>query len=348
MRYTESVGTGNAYRTAYQQDVERLVQARQQLAKEESLAQAARFRDAETVRRRLVQRLGWPLTEYTFSIPSVRKERVTEDDGITIYRMQIEVLPGFRFYGMLFVREDGTSRPLVIAQHGGDGTPEVCSSLEPAGSSNYNEMTRRLLAQNVNVFAPQLLLWNVEKYFPDSQSPDLQRHQWDNRLKQCGGSIAALEIYCLRKSLDWLSAQPFTAPGEIGMAGLSYGGFYTLYTAAVEPRIRAGLSCSFFNDRGRYCWNDWTFFSDDLYFDPEVALLCYPRLLLIAVGEEDPAFRVDSACAEAERLKQLSAAAYGDTDWFVFRRFDGGHEFMHDDNLILRLVQRIRKKEEDI
>ncbi len=346
MRYTEPVGAGNAYRTAYRQEVEQLVWARQQQSKKQSLADVARFRDGDGMRERLIRRLGWPLTDYAFSVPAVRRERVAEDDGITIYRMQIEVLPGFRFYGILFVREDGTPRPLVIAQHGGDGSPEVCSSLEPLGSSNYNDMTRRLLAQDVNVFAPQLLLWNVKKYFPDSESPDLQRNQWDNRLKQCGGSITALEIYCLRKSLDWLSVQPFTAPGEIGMAGLSYGGFYTLYTAAVEPRIRAALSCAFFNDRGIHCWNDWTFFSDEPCFDPEVAMLCYPRLLLIAVGEHDPLFQIQTARTEADRLRQLAQAAYGNTDWFVFHPFDGGHEFIRDDRLITQLIRRIREKEE--
>lgn len=348
MDYTEPVGTGNAYRIAYQQDIERLVWARQQQLKEESLADAARFRDGDGMRERLIRRLGWPLTEYTFSVPAVHQERVTVDDGITIYRMQIEALPGFRFYGILFVREDGIPRPLVIAQHGGDGTPEVCSSLEPAGSSNYNDMTRRLLAQDVNVFAPQLLLWNVKKYFPDSESADLQRHQWDNRLKQCGGSITALEIYCLRKSLDWLSIQPFTAPGKIGMAGLSYGGFYTIYTAAAEPRIRAALSCAFFNDRGIHCWNDWTFFSDALCFDPEVAMLCYPRLLLIAVGENDPTFRADTACAEAKRLQQLAQAAYGRTDWYEFRLFEGGHEWIQDDHLMVQFIRKIREKEESL
>ena len=341
MEYTEPVGTGNSFRAAYQEDLEKLVWARQEQYKKDSLRDAARFRDAEAVRRRFTELLGWPLTEYAFSVPTVRKQRVAVDHGVTIYRLQIETLPGLWFYGLLFVREDGQPRPLVIAQHGGDGTPELCSSLEPGGSSNYHDMTRRLLRQDVHVFAPQMLLWSVKKYFPESRNADLQRQQWDNRLKQCGGSIAALEIYCLRKSLDWLSVQPFTVPDRIGMAGLSYGGFYTLYTAAVERRIRAALSCSFFNDRGVYCWNDWVFPTGELFFDAEVAMLCYPRRLWIAVGEDDPLFQAGYACREGERLKKLSAAAYGCTDWFEFRPFSGAHEFIRDDDIVDRFVRQI-------
>lgn len=345
MDYKEPISSGNPFRTEYQNSIERLVCKRREQFDKISLENAARFKNGDKLRNEFTELLGWPLTEYSFSVPNVRKIKVAESGGITVYRIQIEALPDFWFYGILFVREDGIARPLVIAQHGGDGTPELCSSLEPNGSSNYNDMSERLLRQDVNVFAPQLLLWSVKKYFPESGKEDLQRHQLDNRLKQCGGSITALEIYCLRKSLDWLCVQPFVIPDKIGMAGLSYGGFYTLYTAAADTRIKAALSCSFFNDRGIYCWNDWVFQSKQSFFDPEVAMLCCPRPLFIAVGENDPLFLADSARAEAERLRALSVSAYGSADWFSFYSFDGGHEFIKNDELLLRFIREIRGKE---
>lgn len=342
MNYTEPVGTGNQYRSDYLNDLERLVARRQRQFKEESLRSAERFQRPEPLREQLIRTLGWPLTEYSAGAVPVQKKLVTVDAGVSVYRLSLEAMSGFRFYGILFVREDGKARPLIIAQHGGDGTPELCASLEPGGSSNYNDMVQRLLRQNVNVFAPQLLLWNEKKYFPAEKNADLHRHQWDNRLKQCGGSITALEIYCIRKSIDYFVAKPYVQPEQIGMAGLSYGGFYTLYTAAAEPRIKAALSCSFFNDRGFFCWNDWVFRSDQLLFDPEIAMLCHPRPLYLAVGEHDPLFQSEPAKCEAQRLRELSLAAYGSDSWYEFRVFDGYHEFIKDDELILKMIRDLR------
>lgn len=49
---------------------------------------------------------------------------------------------------------------------------------------------------------------------------------------------------------------PTVDSNKTGMVGLSYVGFYTLYIAALDTRIKAAVSCSFFNDRDRYPWSD--------------------------------------------------------------------------------------------
>ena len=116
-----------------------------------------------------------------------------------MFRVQIQVFEGFKFYGLLFKKNDGKRRPLVIAQHGGLGTPELCSTLfEGETSYNYNDMTQRILEYDVNVFAPQMLLWSIEEY-----GIDYNRAYIDAVLKMLGGSITALEIYCLQRSLDY-------------------------------------------------------------------------------------------------------------------------------------------------
>ena len=79
----------------------------------------------------------------------------------------------------------------MIAQHGGLGTPELCSTLfEGETSYNYKDMTQRILKHDVNVFAPQMLLWEKESY-----GIDYDREYIDAVLKMLGGSITALEIY---------------------------------------------------------------------------------------------------------------------------------------------------------
>ncbi len=91
-------------------------------------------------------------------------------------------------YGILFVRGKDHKRPLVIAQHGGLGTPEMCSGF--FDSENYNDMTRRILQKGVNVFCPQLYLWDQQRF--GRGTPD--RTSLDNSLKHMGSSIAAVEL----------------------------------------------------------------------------------------------------------------------------------------------------------
>ena len=164
MSYKEPVGTGNSYRLNYLNSIEQLTAAKLAEKQKESLQNAQSFlTGGEDRRRQLTAMLGWPLTEYSYSVPNVKKDFVAQDGLVTIYRLTVEVFPEFFYYGILFVREDGKKRPLILSQHGGDGTPELCSSLEPDGSSNYNDMTQRILKYDVNVFAGQMLLWNTQK-----------------------------------------------------------------------------------------------------------------------------------------------------------------------------------------
>jgi hypothetical protein len=88
--------------------------------------------------------LGWPLTEYftDLPIPKVVIEFVAEDSLGKIYRLNIEALYEMTTYGLLFLPRSNPPYPLVISQHGGMGTPELCSGL--IGPSNYNDMTRRV------------------------------------------------------------------------------------------------------------------------------------------------------------------------------------------------------------
>ncbi len=143
-----------------------------------------------------------------------------QENGINAYRLQFETLDCVKFYGIYFEYEDKKELPLVICQHGGWGSPELCSGLLET-TSNYNEMTERVLKYGVNVFAPQMLLWKQEDY-----GIEFNRAEVDAKLKQAGSSIAAVEVFALMKSIDYLSTLDAVNENKIGMVGLSYGGFY--------------------------------------------------------------------------------------------------------------------------
>ncbi len=222
----------------------------------------------------------------------------------------------------------------MISQHGGTGTPEVCSTLfEGETSYNYNDMTRRILEYDVNVFAPQMLLWSVEEY-----GIEYDREYIDAVLKLLGGSIAALEIYCLQRSLDYFEAQDYVDKERIGMIGLSYGGMYTLYTAAIETRIKAAVSSSFFCDRANDReHNDWKYKGLAYnFFDAEVAMLTRPRKIYIAMGNDDPLFDSSKSVEEFEYIK---GACPDWKEWTELQIFEGEHEFCPDDRLLKRFMK---------
>ena len=261
--YTEPVEVADPYRKAMLAEVNALVRSEQKRADQrrkrffqpDYSSPEAFEKSVAEYRTALATMLGWPLTmTEDMDTPAATLEPVAKEDLGTISRIWIETLPGVRTYGLYFRPKGKGPFPLVVSQHGGGGTPELCSGLY-GSSANYNDMTRRVWKRGLAVFAPQLLLWNAETY-----KPEHDRLSMDRKLKQIGGSLAALELYRIRRSLDYFMTRREIDPNRIGMIGLSYGGFYTLFAAALDTRIRAAVSSCFFNNRKMYDFPDWVWF----------------------------------------------------------------------------------------
>lgn len=343
--YTEDKQFSNSYRLTYLEGIEALVASRRQELAQKREAHCKEMRkDPDAYRREYFEMLGWPLTESRPTTPpSVRIIPVTVDSGIEIVRYQIEVLPDLWLYGILFRHENSGALPFVLSQHGGLGTPERCSDLYEDGSSNYHGMTRRVLKEGVNAFAPQLLLWDPKIYQvrPDAENTDSMRHTLDKQLKQVGGSIAALEIYALMRALDYFEAQPFVRADAIGMVGMSYGGFYTLYTAAADTRIKAALSGCFLSERDVVDWQDYVFKnSSSLFYDAEVATLIYPRDITFTLGKDDHIFSIDGAKREYARLLRLLPE--GAKERVHFFEHEGKHDFCPIDEPLISFVKKLK------
>ena len=284
----------------------------------------------EHYRRAYYEMLGSPLTEYESlrQIPvTCAEDTLVFDDGVCeIRRMRLAVLGDYTVYGILFLPHDrAEDAPFVISQHGGGGTPEVCSDFY--GHNNYNHQTPRLVDHGAVVFAPQLLLWNPEM-FGDPH----ERQRVDSDLKQVGSSITALEIFAIMRCIDYFVTQPYCNPDRIGMAGLSYGGFFTTLTAAADVRITSAYaSCSFVDTIKYNSFTDWTWKnSGNLFLEAEIAALVAPRYICFDAGDQDQLFGSEGTKAEFERLKPFFAAQ-GAEDHIRLFTFDGYHELHPDD-----------------
>lgn len=331
MHYQEPIETAKPYKEAYLAGLTRLI--------EEKQAEAAAIRreycrdiftDPERYRKDLRAMLGWPLTEAApANLPPVTAEELSKEDGYTVYRLQLEVLPGVKMAGLFFRMDGEQPKPLVLVQHGKLGTPERVSGVY-GSTSNYNHMLSRIISHNVHAFAPQLCLW------ADSYAVPYDREEMDARLKRVGSSIAAVEIYGLMRILDYFEAQSYVSC--LGMAGMSYGGFYTLMTTALDTRLRAAICCSYFNKRDAVPWSDWVWFrSGHKFDDAQLACLICPRKLYILMGNRDELFdyrNTEESFREATAMTQ--------TQWMQLHIYDGNHEFCKDDAPIEALIQDLK------
>jgi dienelactone hydrolase len=276
--------------------------------------------------------LGWPLVDHLYDgLPAVKSVKLSDEDGFSIYRMHFEILDGVEMSGLYFEMHTEEKKPLVLVQHGGLGTPELIAGVY-GYTANYNQMLERVIAQGVHAFAPQLLLWDKEYEVP------FEREKIDARLKRVGSSITAVELYGMMRILDYFEVKDNIS--TIGMVGLSYGGFYTLFLSALDTRIKSAISCAFFNTRDKQPWSDWVWFeSAGKFDDAEIACMVYPRKLCIEIADNDTLFDVSYGKQAFERIKEMA----GDigTDWLDFIVFEGKHEFCKDDAPIENMVKNL-------
>ncbi|MBQ2136272.1 MAG: hypothetical protein II201_05290, partial [Clostridia bacterium] len=165
--HSEPEAYGNGYRVTYLSGIEKLIEQRKdECAKKRKNFTAQITENTEEYRKKYIDMLGWPLNEEKKPILSVTENKIFENEECVFYRMQFEIFADYKFYGILLKHKTEKALPLVISQHGGQGTPEVCSSF--FDSENYNDMSMRIFSRGVNVFAPQMLLWNKERFGPDN------------------------------------------------------------------------------------------------------------------------------------------------------------------------------------
>ncbi|MBR3761951.1 MAG: hypothetical protein IKK59_04345 [Lachnospiraceae bacterium] len=287
-------------------------------------------KNQEFYREKYKEMLGLKFFSEKVSKP-VEMTYVGSDEICKIYRLSVYITDEIPFYAMLLVPHGVKApMPLVIAQHGGGGTPELCSDMN--GQNNYNHMVQRAMARGAAILAPQLMLWSMTEIATmRAHAVPHNRQKVDVDMKRFGSSITALEISGIMKSLDYVCGMEEIDADRVAMIGLSYGGYFTLHTMAADTRIKAGYCAGVFNDRDVYDWADWSYKGSALSFqDAEVAALCAPRKLYVQVGMEDQVFDYHSAITEAERVGDYFKA-FGKADHFQFNVWEGGHTIGDDD-----------------
>ena len=335
--YSEEKSVGVKYRTAMMKDLETFLEKALKDAENERnnfISPKKMAEQQDSYREKFIEMLGFPLTAQLPYGEKVDSVLVREDELASYYRMRIEIFPDFYVYGIFSkVKKEGKT-PFVLAQHGMLGTPEMLNGWL-TNSSNYNHMVQRIVRQGISVFSTQLYLWS------QSYGPSIDREIIDAKLRGVGGSITALETWMLKRVLDYFEKQNYVDEQRMGMIGLSYGGMYTLYTTALDKRIKSAYSSCFFNDRTKCIRPDWSYNNMYKQFtDAEICGLIAPRALFIEVGSKDEVVIAKTSLPISKKAKDYYKEAKAE-DKFMFRVFDGGHELCLDDDGIDFLVKHI-------
>ncbi len=255
--------------------------------------------------------------------------QLAQDELATYYELRVHVLERVEARGIFMMPRVASGRvPLVIAAHGRGGQPARTKNgkLTIVGRSN-RDLALGALQRGYAVWEP------IFVFYAEGRPDDL-RTRLEMRAREVGTSLPAIEIAKVLGGLDAiLKTQPID-PDRVAMVGLSYGGFYTLYTTALDDRIRVAVVAAYFNDRENildttepFGMPDWRFPNSLSIFQDHVlvALVC-PRPLQIQVGDHDQLFPI----AGARRALPLAKASYERLNLgqrFSFMEFVGRHEF---------------------
>lgn len=340
--WSDEPNVADTYRRAYVEGIESYIKRKKEESQKERdafLSPDNLFRRQEDIRNEYLKMLG---IHRSSDAPKVIKEKVGEDDFSYIYRMTVFVEGDVPFYAMLLMPKTSKSKvPLIVFQHGGGGTPELAADFY--GKNNYNKAVRRFCERECAVILPQTLLWARKGAETCREHPiDFNREKLDNEFKRLGMTITGFEINAIIRCIDYAVTLDEIDTDRIGMAGLSYGGYFTLYTMAADTRIKVGYAVGAFNDRNAYPRYDWSYYnSANRFHDAEVAALCAPRRLVVEIGKVDPVFDYKTALPEVDRARKYFEV-FGASENFKFNLHEGGHTFTDTDEYFEFVIDSLK------
>jgi dienelactone hydrolase len=260
----------------------------------------------------------------------VRRGGVKKVKGGRLERLYLRASPWHKVPLNLLVPEGAKKAPVILALHGhGEGKTAVINEKSPSYRGFALEYMRRgyLVAtpdfysfgervQKDHAGAGMDILCNP-KIHPEINPYSVQDHVCNAGFVTAmlyGFTPLALNVFDVRSTLDYLETRPEADVNRTGCIGVSYGGTTTMYTTALDKRIkRAVLSCSF-----------GAFAGHGLYLDElcgvqvvpgilrlgdmaEVAGCIAPRPLLLEVAKNDIYYPWIHTESELKRLKSIYA-----------------------------------------
>ncbi len=233
----------------------------------------------------------------------------------------------------------GEKRPAVLACHGhGFGKTDVCGLVhgEYARFNSINDhnydYARQLALKGYVVVAPDWRGFGERKVGGEIGGKDICDALFDKGML-LGLNLLTLNVWDAMVSVSYLQSRPEVDPERIGCAGLSYGGTMTLFTTALDERIKCAVVSGYLNSFERFALSLGHFCGAQippgiLQFGEasDVASSISPRPLLIEAGLKDFVFPIE-ATREAARRTREAYDVGGVPERFEVDEFDGEHRW---------------------
>jgi dienelactone hydrolase len=162
-----------------------------------------------------------------------------------------------------------------------------------------------------------------------------------------GETMTGWRVWDAMRSVDYLFTRREIDPRKILTMGISGGGLTSLFTAALDTRIRGAMVSGYFNT-----WRDSVLGVDHCVDNfvpglmhicemPDLAGLIAPRLLFCEGGASDPIFPGGAFLQAVNRAEQIYTA-FGARRNFGWEQFAGEHVF-NGNRAFPFLIERLRE-----
>jgi len=153
----------------------------------------------------------------------VWQETIDGGPGYRIKKLRYEALPGLWIPALLYEPEklDG-KRPLSLNVNGHDSAGKA---------AGYKQI------RCINLAKRGLLVLNVEWLGMGQLRTPGNGHTKLNQLDLCGTSGVGVFFLAMQRGIDVLLSHPNADPNRIAVAGLSGGGWQTIFLSSLDPRV---------------------------------------------------------------------------------------------------------------
>ena len=290
----------------------------------------------EPLRAKLRQTLAYPLPDAIGGndFSAVQQKPLGEDDLAVYTLLTIPAIGSVQTglvnaVGVLIVpKKHSTPMPLIIACHGRGGMPDrAVDGKIPILQPHTRDLAHGAVERGWAVFEPIFVFYG--KGYPENI-----RDLLTIRAQEAGTSLLAMEFTKTERAIDYLLSRPEFDANRLGMVGLSYGGFNTLFTTALDPRIRVAVVSAYFSERADildssepFGFYDWRFTNSlGILRDTRIAALVCPRPLQIQSGTQDQLFPIESARKVIPETQEIYRKLGLETR-FEYHEFIGRHDF---------------------
>jgi dienelactone hydrolase len=147
-----------------------------------------------------------------------------------------------------------------------------------------------------------------------------------------GQTMIGWRVWDVMRTIDWIETRKELDPKRTGCMGISGGGTCTLFSAALEPRIRAAMVSGYLNTFRdsilslAHCIDNYVPGILNWCEMYDVGGLIAPRPLFAESGEKDNIFPIEASRSSFARVKRVYDL-FGAADNCEHETFDAAHSF---------------------